>query len=165
MGEDLLTRLQASVPGFKGYRQKPMRHGDDMLLRERLCNLLGDARTLAMRAQQRATASGKQPETRVLISKLIAALNEAEDQTHREPYGGTGGWYDRVKISEAELNRLYGRDVALLDKATGLREMLEEILDLSGGSEQALKKMCLECISSAETYTHNLADRAMALRG
>jgi len=108
-----LEQLVAKVPGYKGYKEKEMRREADKLLREHLARQFEEQRRRILDLQKQLISSGQ-----------IGFLDDLEsggmklqfliDRLKTASYG-YAGFFDAVKVKEAQLDALYEFDNALMD--------------------------------------------------
>jgi hypothetical protein len=116
------------IPGFKGYREQGMRRDADRLVREHLVGLLGDTHGRLRRAlgdlakQARLKHLGELDSLGKRIEKLTDLIRYAD--------AGYSGWFDAVKVKEADLDRLYDYDVALKQFIADLDAAVVELVAL-----------------------------------
>lgn len=122
---NLIEKIGAAIPGFKGYVDRNSRRDADKLLRE----------TVATRLEQQwSRISGLQ---RDLINQgsieLVDDLESAAvkmrtlvDRVRTASYG-YAGFFDAIKVNEAELVKLYQFDAALVDRATQMTAAVDNV--------------------------------------
>ena len=120
--KNFLEKLAEKIPGVQGYRDREGRRETDRRLREYLARRLDEGRS-GLDAVRRAALAAKDlaPLDAVgrldrSLQKTVAALRYAD--------AGYSGFFDQVKIGEAELDRLYAYDEALLAEVHGIAEAL-----------------------------------------
>ena len=125
--KNFLEKIASYVPGLAGYREREGRRETDRRLREFLAGRLEDgrARLNAIRsgAADRGELSGLDAVGRLdrSLQKSIAALRYAD--------AGYSGVFDQVKIREAELDRIYAYDTALVAEIVQLSDALQAAPD------------------------------------
>lgn len=121
--KNFLEKLAAHVPGLSGYRDREARRETDRRLREFLAGRLDEARRHLDEVRNKATRAG---ELGVLneAGRLDRALQKSAASLRFADYGYSG-LFDQVKIREAELDRIYDYDEALLGDALALGGDLE----------------------------------------
>lgn len=129
-GQNSLETLMGSIPGFKGYKQKEMRREADKLLRVNLARKLGERRERLGRIQADLAEAGKL-EFLTSLEHAMMRLQRFIDRLLTASYG-YAGFFDAVKVKEAELDRLYEFDAGLLTRL----EIIDAALD---GLDQAVR--------------------------
>lgn len=149
--QDALTKLMAKIPGFKGYIARADRRYADKLLRE----------TIADKFQaQWQRLSGIQRD--LVVSGHIDIMDEIEvgaiklrqfiDRVKTAAYGYSG-FFDSVKINEAELDKVYQYDLTLVtmaDEVASAIDNLEASVDTDGfpASIRNLAQKAQDCIDA-----------------
>ena len=132
-----LEQLAAKVPGYKGYKEKEMRREADKLLREQLARQFEEQRRRIPDLQKQLISSGQ-----------IGLLDDLEsggmklqfliDRLKTASYG-YAGFFDALKVKEAQLDALYDFDNALMDEvpnvADGISKVSEAIVAKQGMAE------------------------------
>ncbi len=117
-GRNWIQRIVEWVPGFRGYYAREHRRDADKLVREAAAaRLSGAAEALGSLTATLAKAGRLDEVDR--LGRLSQRLGTAADRLRLSPRG-YAGFFDAVKVREAELDRLYTHDVALLEGAKSL---------------------------------------------
>jgi hypothetical protein len=141
-----LERLGASIPGFQGYLERELRREVDQLLRATLAERIDAARQRVM-AHTRTL-----PLAEGARLGRIASLEKRLDQMAnalRHAGSGYAGWFDAVKIGEAELETLYRYDLALLETIDRLLAAAGRV----GENEGVLAEVEAACEEVAQAIT------------
>ena len=113
-------RLLHKIPGFKGYYEKEFRRDADHLQREFIVQQLRKVKTGMNGVIQ---ASSRQKDFELIreydlfvrtLEKSIGAIRYADQ--------GYSGFFDLVKIREAELDKVYERDALIIEAANSFSE-------------------------------------------
>jgi hypothetical protein len=121
--KNLLEKLADAVPGLKGYREKEARRDTDKRFREYLATRIDGARAALDEKKRRQVNEGrleKLDEMDRLSQKLFKLANSIRHATY-----GYSGFFDQVKIQEAELDRIYQYDLSLLGYVEDLENTLK----------------------------------------
>jgi hypothetical protein len=127
---NLIEKIGAAIPGFKGYADRNSRRDADKLLRE----------TVAGRFEQQwSRISGIQRDvinqgSIELVDDLEAAVVKIRtlvDRVRTASYG-YAGFFDAVKINEPELAQLYQFDASLLDRAVQMAAAVDNVASSVG---------------------------------
>lgn len=144
--QDIFKKLGSIIPGFNGYIERQNRRAADKLLRE----------SVAARFEElwRRTSN---IQTSMVSEGMIALMDEMEqaaiqlrtfaDKIKTASYG-YAGFFDAVKIKEAELAQLYQFDLAFFDVAKQIGRALDNV-EASMGDEEGLKAAIRHLISLA----------------
>jgi hypothetical protein len=143
---DVFKKLASNIPGFSGYIERQNRRAADKLLRE----------TVADRFEELWKRTSN-IQTDMVNAGMIALMDDMEqaaiqlrtfaDKIRTATYG-YAGFFDAVKIKEAELAQLYQFDQAFFDVAEGIGRGLDNI-EASMGDEAGLKASIRNLISLA----------------
>ncbi len=128
-----LERWLRVLPGYAGYKEKEQRRDADRILREAIRlrlreiadRLLGLQRELAERDLSRVDE----------LDRVVRRIQTLADQVGVARYG-YAGFFDALRIEEAELEALYRFDADLLQKIEELQERID-VLDqtVHGGGD------------------------------
>lgn len=110
---NLLERLGERIPGFRGFQDRQLRREVDKLQREHLAHVVS-RKKVAVRGKARAYTDAGQIGLLHLFDRLDRKLDGLAQAIRFADYG-VSGLFDAVKIGEAELEKLYKFDLALLD--------------------------------------------------
>jgi hypothetical protein len=110
---NLLERLGAKIPGFKGFQDRELRRDVDKLEREHLADEVGAVKRSVRDKAGASTDAGRLDELRDL-DRLERRLDGLSQAVRFADYG-MSGLFDAVKIGEEELDRLYRFDLSLLE--------------------------------------------------
>jgi hypothetical protein len=127
---NLIEKIGAAIPGFKGYVDRNSRRDADKLLRE----------TVAARFEQQWSRISELQ--RNLINQgSIEAVDDLEaaaiklrtfiDRVRTASYG-YAGFFDAIKVNETELVKIYQFDASLLDRAVQLSAAVDNVASSMG---------------------------------
>lgn len=131
--QDVLKKLIAKIPGFKGYFAMVDRRSADKLLREVIADRY-QVQWARLSAIQRDLVNAGNIEVLDDVENASIKLRTFTDRVKTAAYGYTG-FFDAVKINEAELTQLYQYDLTLLtmvDSVTAAIDNLEASIDTDG---------------------------------
>ncbi len=131
--QDALKKLIAKLPGFKGYFAMVDRRQADKVLREVIADRF-QAQWARLSAIQRDMVKAGKIELVDDIEEASIKLRTFVDRVKTASYGYTG-FFDAVKINEAELTQLYNYDLTLMelgDAVTSAIDNLEASMDTDG---------------------------------
>ncbi len=135
--KNFLEKVASLIPGVSGYREREGRRESDRRLREFLAGRLEEGRRAVDALRNAATRSGAM-EALGTAGRLDAALQKCVASLRYADYGYSG-IFDQVKIREAELDRIYAFDEALLGEVTAISEGLAAAAkEGAGGSVESL---------------------------
>jgi hypothetical protein len=108
-----LERLVDKIPGFRGFQDRELRRDVDKLQREHLASELGRLKS-ALRDKARIYTDAGKIGALNGFDRLDRQLDGMSQAVRFSDYGATG-FFDPVKIGDAELERLYQFDLSVLD--------------------------------------------------
>ncbi len=142
---NLLERLGAKIPGLKGYLDRELRRETDKMERDWIAGRLDRARQSVQAAIREWSRSGNLANLD-LASSLEKLLDRFANRVRHADYGYTG-FFDAVKVYEAELERLYEFDLALIERVEEITARIESLPKTA--SEPALRSL-LEAVEEAD---------------
>lgn len=110
-----LERILHSVPGFKGYYERELRRDSDRLQREFIVQRLRKVKSGMNKALQ-AAARARDFELLGECDRFARELDKSIGEL-RYADGGYSGFFDLVKVREAELDRVYEQDARTAEAA------------------------------------------------
>jgi len=111
--EKLLERLMLILPGFRGYKLREQRREADRIVRNYAYQALEHSRDDLMTCFQ-SLSDDKASELMEPENRLIAKLDRVAEKINRASYGYSG-FFDSVKVEEAELDNMLAYDTQLMD--------------------------------------------------
>jgi len=119
---ELLEKLELAIPGYRGYKEKELRREADRLIRERLLKMLEpayrDFKSSMLNAAGDTALMQTYNQVQALFDRVIAKLRTASY--------GYSGFFDAVKIREAELDKLLEYDWNLVSTVERLAKLARE---------------------------------------
>lgn len=110
---NVLERLGAKIPGFRGFQDRELRRDVDRLQREHLAGELTRLKADLRERAGRYTDAGRIGHLGG-FDRLDRQLDGLSQAVRFADYGATG-LFDPVKIGEGQLERLYQFDLSMLD--------------------------------------------------
>ncbi len=123
------------IPGFRGYLDKENRRESDALQREWLADRLQrskralDDRTRTVADQGQIALLPQYDRLRGRIDKVIGRIRGA--------MAGYSGVFDLVRVDEAVLDRVYERDVILMERVENVATNVEKLKTATGETDAA----------------------------
>ena len=120
-----LEKFVAAVPGYKGYKEKEQRREADKLLRDHLVRQFEEQQRKLNDQKLQLLSSG--------LIELVDDLDRASTRLEsfiikiRTASLGYAGFFDAVKVKEAELDALYNFDNALLEGVPRLEASISNL--------------------------------------
>src|SRR4051794_5465894 len=122
---NLLERITAKIPGFRGFQDRELRRDVDKLEREHLAAEIGRLKG-ALRERARAYTDAGQIGALQGFDRLDRQMDGLSQAIRFSDYGATG-LFDAVKIGEPELTRIYEFDLSVLQDLTELESALSAV--------------------------------------
>ncbi len=151
--QDAIKRLAAQIPGFSGYIERQNRRAADKLLRETVADRYEALWQRLSRLQTELIGAGK-IEIIDEVEKAALALRTFADKIRRASYGYSG-FFDAVKINEAELAQIYAFDAAFLQIAEEISRAIDNIeasLDDPTGLRAAIRNVVTQAREALATF-------------
>lgn len=123
--EKLLEKIMLVVPGFSGYKKREERREADKIIRNFLHSKLQEARN-DLQDVYRTVSESERSDDLQLIDRLMAVFDRVSERVNHASYG-YHGFFDAIKIEEADLDRMIEFDTQLVDGAKGLAEKVKGI--------------------------------------
>lgn len=142
---NILERLGSKIPGFKGYLEAELRRDVDKLQRDWLADQVDRAR-FAINGKVREWTRDGRLEILDRASSIEKALDRLANRMRHADYGSSG-FFDVVKIGQAELDRIYEFDLALTDTVEYLALQVEQLPETA--DEQMLSRL-LDAVEGAD---------------
>jgi len=161
-----VERLGAKIPGFKGYQERELRRDVDRMQREHLAEELGRIK-VGLRARARAWADADQIGALHQFERIDQRLDSLSQAIRLADYGQSG-FFDVVKVEEAELEKLYRFDLALLDDVSRLAGQLAALPSPGSGDVTPALEASLEQVRVLEekwSRRAQLVDGLVSARG
>jgi hypothetical protein len=166
MLEDLTERIQAGqnkfeqlvsrIPGYAGYKQREQRREADKVLRLHIARQY-DEQLKRLNELQYALSSQGQLRTIVALERAVMKLQLLIDRIRNASYG-YAGLFDAIKVDEQALEALYDFDHAMLEGASRLEALLEELIALAG-ADQLTVADANKLIAELETLNSTFGQR------
>lgn len=122
--KNLLEKLADAIPGLKGYRDKEARRDTDKRFREYLANRLETGGKKGIDEAKRKMVNQGQLDGLAELDRLSDKLFKIANMIRHATYGYSG-FFDQVKIEEAELDRLYQYDLSLVTEVEALEKSVQ----------------------------------------
>ena len=130
--QDIFKKLASKIPGFDGYIERQNRRAADKLLRETIADHF---EALYKRISTLQTDFVSQGELLYIddLERAAIKLRTFIDKIRRASYGYSG-FFDAVKINEAELARVYEYDASFFDLEDEIGQAIDNV-EASIGSD------------------------------
>lgn len=155
-----LERLGDKIPGYSGYVDKERRRDIDKLHRVHLADRLRATKQPVSDFVRELTSTGRLFEVGPL-ERVSKKIDQIENRVRFASYG-YAGFFDVAKVQEAELDRLYRFDLALVEKVEELERQARALAE-RGSSAEALKAAAAELERAADDLNRTFDERYRAI--
>ena len=153
-----VERLARLVPGLGRYQDREGLRETDKKVRNHLADQFANVGGILEAAQAKQAESG-QLDRLPALDRLSRSLATLTDRVRYASYG-FAGVFDSGKIREAELSRLHGFDLSLMDQVPQLRERLTAVAD------PAAQEAAFDAARAAlDDFGRRLTERERVARG
>ncbi|HMK95285.1 MAG TPA: hypothetical protein VK536_07795 [Candidatus Limnocylindrales bacterium] len=115
---NLPERIEAFIPGFRGYKEKEVRRESDKLIRNHLYLKLSGEKTDLRQIEQKL-ADRRYFDVLTGMDRLLAKMDRVVEKVNHAPYGYSG-FFDAVKVNEKNLDQMIVFDSQLIDGINAL---------------------------------------------
>ena len=136
---NVIESIVRSIPGFKGYFEREDRRESDRLARTWIVDQLQKCKSVLNDWQQSLVDSG-QLDLLTPCERFRSRLDLLQSRV-KGAMRGYSGFFDFVKINEAELDQVYQADLVLMGDVTGLLETSEQLLAAGAKAQDILTKL------------------------
>ena len=149
--QDPLKKLMAKIPGFKGYIARADRRSADKLLREIISDQF-QALWQRLSSIQRDLVNAGRIDVMDEVEIAAVRLRQFIDRIKTAAYGYSG-FFDAVKVNEAELEKVYQYDLTLVSmggEVSSAIDNLEASMDTDGfpASIRNLNQKTQDCLDA-----------------
>jgi hypothetical protein len=155
-----LERLASKIPGYKGYMEKETRRDVDKIHREHLAASLFQLKAPINNIVKELSENRRLFETGP-IEHVLQKLDKIENRIRYASYGYTG-FFDVVKIKEAQLDQLYHFDVALVDDVDLIKAKVQHLAEQFSDAK-ALKAAAQELEKAVDDLDNKFSQRYQAI--
>ncbi|MCA1594455.1 MAG: hypothetical protein LC754_17880 [Acidobacteria bacterium] len=124
---DWIEQLGEKIPGYSGYSARERRRDADKAQREHMADRLRAAKEPLNEVVRAFSSTGRLARVGP-ADRLLKKLDQAENRVRFASYGYTG-FFDAVKIDEAQLDALYQFDHALVEQLDEIARLVGEYQD------------------------------------
>jgi hypothetical protein len=155
-----IERLSSKIPGYSGYVDRERRRDVDKLHREHLADRLRTLKSPLTNLIGELTNSGRLLEVGP-VDSAIKKLDHLENRVRFASYGYSG-FFDVVKIDQAQLDSIYKFDLALVEDVDKIEAKLAE-LKTNAGTSDGLKSGCAAVVEEIDQTNKAFDDRYKAI--
>ncbi len=155
-----LERLGDKIPGYRGYVERERRRDIDKLHREHLADRLRATKQPVGELVRELSSSGRLFEVGPL-ERVSKKIDQIENRVRFASYG-YAGFFDVVKVQEAELDRLYRFDLSLVEKVEELERQARSLSE-RGATAEGLKAAAAELERAADDLNRTFDERSRVI--
>lgn len=155
-----LEKIVSYIPGYKGYQDKETRRDVDKLHREHVASMLFELKQPINNVIRELSETGRLFEVNP-VDRILKKLDKLENRIRYASYGYRG-FFDVVKIQEAQLDQLYQFDLALVNDVELLKARVEQFVKQSS-DKNSLKAAALELDRALDELDNKFSRRYEAI--
>jgi hypothetical protein len=155
-----IERLSSKIPGYSGYVERERRRDIDKLHREHLADRLRALKAPLTDVMRELTNGGRMFEVGP-VDAAIKKLDQLENRVRFASYG-YAGFFDVVKVEEAQLDSIYSFDLALVEHVDKIETDLSE-LKAQAGTSEGLKAACAKVTAGLDNAGRIFDERYKAI--
>ena len=151
--QDPIKKLASYIPGFSGYIERENRRAADKLMRDTVARRFEELYKRLSALQADLISQGGIEYINDL-EKAALQIRTFTDKTRNATYGYSG-FFDAVKINEAELAKIYTFDAAFFDLAEQIKNAMDTVEATLGAAEglpAAIRNLVTLARQTATTY-------------
>lgn len=155
-GKGSLEELMSTIPGYKGYKQKDVRRDADKVLRKYVADKFDEQRRRLSELQLQLVSSGQLD----LLDDLEGAIKKIQilvDRIRTASYG-YAGFFNVIKVKEAQLDALYNFDNALMEEVAKVAAAVEQV-KVALGTRENLAETIANCVTVAQDANYTFDHR------
>lgn len=157
---DWIDKISAKIPGYSGYIDRENRRDADKRHRESLANDIRAIKAPLNDVMKDLTNGGRLFEV-TPVDTAIKKLDKIENRVRFATYG-YAGFFDAVKIEQAQLDAIYRFDLSLVEQVEKMEADLAE-LRAQAGTAEGLKTSAAKLIASIDAFDRSFDDRYKAI--
>lgn len=157
--QDVIRKLLGKIPGFKGYFERENRRNSDKIIRDTIANRFDEIWNRISTLQRELIKQGNLESVGDLESAAIK-IRQFSDRIEKASYGYSG-FFDAVKVNEAELAQVYQYDLSMMDLADQLSKAADNIESSFGSDGLPAAIRNLVTLSDQAVQTFNRRSEVM----
>ena len=157
-------RIVAAIPGFRGYKEKELRRESDKLIRNHLHRKLSESKD-DLKAVFQKLADRRYFDVITDMDRLMAKVDRITEKVNHASYGYSG-FFDVVKVTEENLDRMIDFDNKLVDEADGLGADVDAFkAEIAKGETKNAKEEIQDITDKIEAFEETFDKRAEVILG
>lgn len=157
---DWIDKISSKIPGYSGYHDKENRRDVDKMHRENLANRLRSVKSPVMDVMKELSSTGRLFETGP-VDTALKKLDKIENRVRFASYG-YAGFFDAVRIEEAQLDMIYRFDLAMVEKVEAI-EAAADSLKQQADTADGLRIASANLVTTIEAFDRVFDDRYKAI--
>ena len=160
----LSERIVAAIPGFRGYKEKELRRESDKLIRNHLHRKLSESKDDLKTVFQKLTDK-RYFDVLTDMDRLMAKADRVTEKVNHASYGYSG-FFDVVKVTEPNLDRMIEFDNKLVDEAEGLGADVDAFkAEIARGETKDVKEKVQNITDKMEEFEETFDKRTDVILG
>jgi hypothetical protein len=157
-------RIVAAIPGFRGYKEKELRRESDKLIRNHLHLKLSESKDDLKTVFQKLS-DRRYFDVITDMDRLMAKVDRITEKVNHASYGYSG-FFNIIKVTEENLDRMIDFDNKLVDEAEGLAADVDAFkAEISKGETKNAKEKIQNITDKIETFEKTFDKRVEAILG
>lgn len=160
----LSERILASIPGFRGYKEKELRRESDRLIRNHLYRRLSEAKSDLKDVFQKLS-DRRLFEVLTDMDRLVAKFDRIAEKVNHASYGYTG-FFNVVKVEEENLDKMIDFDNQLIDDVEKLvNEVNEFKVEVTRQEIKKARERIQHLVETLEAFEETFDKRGEVILG
>jgi hypothetical protein len=160
----LSERIVAAIPGFRGYKEKELRRESDKLIRNhlhlKLSESKGDLKNVFQKLSDR-----RYFDVITDMDRLMAKVDRITEKVNHASYGYSG-FFNIIKVTEENLDRMIDFDNKLVDEADVLAADVDAFkAEIAKGETKNAKEKIQNITDKIEAFEETFDKRAEVILG
>jgi hypothetical protein len=157
-------RIVAAIPGFRGYKEKELRRESDKLIRNHLHRKLSESKDDLKAVFQKLT-DRRYFDVTTDMDRLMAKVDRITEKVNHASYG-YAGFFNVIKVTEENLDRMIDFDNKLVDEAEGLAADVDAFkAEIAKGETKNAKEKIQSITDKVEMFEETFDKRAEVILG
>jgi hypothetical protein len=157
-------RVVAAIPGFRGYKEKELRRESDKLIRNHLYSELAETKD-DLKAVFQKLSDRRYFDVITDMDRLMAKVDRIEEKVNHASYGYSG-FFDVIKVTEGNLDRMIDFDNKLVSKAESLAADVDSFkAEIAKGETKNAKEMVQSITEKVDAFEETFDKRAEVILG
>jgi len=160
----LSERIVAAIPGFRGYKEKELRRESDKIIRNHLHLKLSESKD-DLKSVFQKLSDRRYFDVITDMDRLMAKVDRITEKVNHASYG-YAGFFNIVKVTEENLDRMIDFDNKLVDEADGLVADVDAFkAEIAKGETKNVKGRVQSITDKIETFEETFDKRAEVILG